>query len=309
MDVSMEQLEAFVAIVDHGSFTDAARATGRAQSAISTLIAALEIELGVTLFKRTGRAPLITPVGERILREARVVLERRDYLVGMARSHEQGVEQKLVVAFDQLYPEDALGPIFAEFARRFPHIELKVLLPLMDDVSTLVLNGQADLGVLWRQDEPLDAALDFVRIAWASIVLTCGKGHPFAQKPVAYQELKRHRQILVTSRGGSDDSRWRFASEIWAVESHWVALQLVKENIGWALISLDVLKASDLSPMLVVPELTFDDFGVPAPLDMVWSKQKPRGPALRWLQQCLYETPVGYSDKRLGNVRPDFLSS
>lgn len=306
MDVSMEQLQAFVAAVDHGSFTNAARSLGRAQSAISAQITALEDDLGVMLFKRTGRGPTLTLIGQRVLREARVVLERREHLIGLARSFEHKVEQKLTVAFDQLYPEEALGPMCAAFALEFPHVELKLLFPLMGDVSELVVNGEADLGVLWRQEAPLDNALEFVRIAWASVVLVCGKDHPFAQAPVAYNELKRHRQILVSSRSESDDGRWRIASEVWSVESHWVSLQLVKENIGWALISRDVIEASNLRDELVTPDLAFDGFGVPAPLDMVWSKARPRGPALRWLQERLYETRVGYGGERHYASRPDF---
>ncbi|MBF8740615.1 LysR family transcriptional regulator [Pseudomonas guariconensis] len=306
MDVSMEQLQAFVAAVDQGNFTKAAHSLGRAQSAISAQITSLEEDLGVELFHRTGRSPTLTPLGARMLREARVVLERRQHLIGMAKSYGQAVEQKLTLAFDQLYPEEALGPICAAFAEAFPHVELKLLFPLMGDVAELVANGEADLGVLWRQEAPLVNTLDYVRIAWASVVLVCGKEHPFAQAPVSYEELKRHRQILVSSRQSSDDGHWRIAADIWSVESHWVSLQLVKENIGWALISRDVINASALAQELVLPDLTFDGFGVPAPLDMVWRKDKPRGPAMRWMQKRLYETKVGYGGERHFSSKPDF---
>ena len=307
MHVSMEQLQALVAAADHGSFTSAAKALGCAQSAVSVQITTLEIDLGITLFKRTGRTPVLTSIGERVLREARVVLERRHRLMGIAKSYEQQIEQRLVVAFDELYPEEALGPMLAKFAKQFPHVELKLLFPLMEDVSELVVNGQADLGVLWRQDAPLHPALDFVRIAYASMVLVCGKGHPFTASPVNHEDLKRHRQIVVASRSGTDNSRWRFGSEVWSVESHWVTLQLVKQNIGWALISNDVLKESVLRADLVIPEVRFDGFGLPAPLDMVWAKNRGRGPAMKWLQGLLYETQVGYaSDRKYGNACPDF---
>jgi len=306
MDVSMEQLQAFVAAVDEGNFTRAAQSLGRAQSAISAQITSLEDDLGVALFHRTGRSPTLTAIGQRMLREARVVLERRQHLIGLARSYDQKIEQKLTLAFDQLYPEEALGPMCAAFAAAFPHVELKLLFPLMGDVTALVESGEADLGVLWRQEAPLDHALDFVRIAWASVVLVCGKEHPFSRSPVGYEELKRHRQILVSSRKEPDDERWRIATEVWSVESHWVSLQLVKENIGWALISRDIINASDLRHELVIPELTFDGFGVPAPLDMVWLKNKPRGPALRWMQERLYTTEVGYGGKRQLSSKPEF---
>ena len=60
MNPSMEQLEAFVAAAAQGSFSGAARALGKAQSAVSTQISNLEIDLGVELFDRTGRNPVLT---------------------------------------------------------------------------------------------------------------------------------------------------------------------------------------------------------------------------------------------------------
>lgn len=306
MDVSMEQLQAFVAAVDHGSFTNAGRSLKRAQSAISAQISALEDDLGVMLFKRTGRTPELTPIGQRVLREARVVLERRQHLIGLAQSHEHEVEQKLTVAFDQLYPEDTLGPLLAIFAKEFPHVELKLLFPLMGDVSELVVKGEADLGILWRQEEALDDELEFVRIAWASVVMVCGLDHPFAKAPVVYDELKRHRQILVSPRRGSETGRWRLATEIWSVESHWMALKLAKENIGWTLVSRDVVNACTFRDALVIPDIAFDGFGIPAPLDMVYSKTRPRGPAMRWMQERLFEADVGYGDKRYFSSKPEF---
>ncbi|RYY05331.1 MAG: LysR family transcriptional regulator, partial [Alphaproteobacteria bacterium] len=104
MAVSLDQLQAFVAAAEAGSFSGAARALRKAQSAVSTQVSNLEADLGVTLFNRAGRNPVLTPAGERLLLEARVVLERCEHLVGVARSLEQRVENRLVVAIDELYP-------------------------------------------------------------------------------------------------------------------------------------------------------------------------------------------------------------
>ena len=63
MNPSMEQLEAFVAAAAQGSFSGAARALGKAQSAVSTQISNLEIDLGVELFEpRVRDLPRIAPV-------------------------------------------------------------------------------------------------------------------------------------------------------------------------------------------------------------------------------------------------------
>lgn len=55
-----DQIQAFVMAAELGSFSAAARQMGKVQSAVSTAIANLEIDAGVELFDRSGRAPVLT---------------------------------------------------------------------------------------------------------------------------------------------------------------------------------------------------------------------------------------------------------
>ncbi|EHL95317.1 LysR substrate binding domain protein [Acetobacteraceae bacterium AT-5844] len=284
MSFSLDQLQAFVAAAETGSFSAAGRRLRKAQSAISTQISNLETDLGLPLFTREGRNPALTPAGQRLLLEARVMLDRREHLLGLARSLEQGVENRLVIAIDELYPEHALGALFAEFAREFPFVELEILFPLMEDVSKLVQEGTADLGVMWRQ-EVLPPELGFHTIGWVALKLVCGRDHPLAKTRVEWEELKRHRQILVAARSdGPEKQRMRVAAEVWWVESHWVILEMVKHGIGWAFVSDHVIAASPAAPFLVTPELQFDGQDWPVAMELVWHKQRPCGPAAAWLR-------------------------
>lgn len=293
MNLSFEQLEAFVAAAEHGSFSAAGRVLRKAQSAVSTQVANLEEDLGVSLFSRAGRHPVLTAAGERLLREAKVILDRREHLIGVATSFESATETRLVVAIDELYPERLLGALFADFAAHFPHVELELLFPLMEDVSQLVLVGQADIGVMWRQ-EALPPELGFQTVGWVPIKLVCGKGHPLAGTRVDWEDLKRHRQILVAARGdGPEKQRLRVAAEVWWVESHWVILQLVKQGIGWAFVSSYVIANSPVTADLVTPDLQFDDFDLPIALEVVWHKQRPCGPAARWLRERFAAARIG----------------
>ena len=70
----MSQLRAFVAVVEHRHFRDAAAAIGMSQPALSGAVAALEEGLGVQLVERTTRKVIITPLGERVAAHARGVL-------------------------------------------------------------------------------------------------------------------------------------------------------------------------------------------------------------------------------------------
>ncbi len=293
MTVSLDQLRAFVVAAEQGSFSAAARVLRKAQSAISTQVSNLEEDLGVTLFSRQGRNPVLTPAGERLLLEAKVVLDRREHLIGVARSFEAHVEQRLTVAIDELYPERNLGALFADFARAFPHVELELLFPVMEDVSALVLAGKADLGVMWRQ-EALPVELGFQALGWVPLKLVCARDHPLANVRVAWEDLKRHRQILLAMRSdGPEKQRLRAAAEVWWVESHWVILRLVEQGIGWALVPDHIIAHSPIAANLATPELQFDDVDWPVALEMVWHKQRPCGPAAEWLRQRFAATRIG----------------
>ena len=291
MAVSMDQLESFVAAAEQGSFSGAARLLKKAQSAVSTHVANLETDLGVALFDRAGRNPVLTEAGARLLPEARLILDRREHLIGVASSFEAHVEKRLVVAIDELYPESAVGELFAEFAKRFPHVEVELLFPIMEDVSRLVLDGKADVGVMWRQ-EHLPPELGFKTIGWVPLQLVCGKNHPLAHGRVDWEELKRHRQIMVTVRNeGTERHRLRVAAEVWWVESHWVILQILKQGVGWALIPAHIMASSQVADELAIPELEFDEGAHPVALEVVWHKQRRAGPAEKWLRRRFAARP------------------
>lgn len=99
-DVEIRHLRALVAVVDEGTFTDAAIALGVSQAAVSRAIAALESALGARVLHRTTREVAPTVVGGRIVEEARTVLERVDALRRTAA--EAGAELRVGYAWAAL---------------------------------------------------------------------------------------------------------------------------------------------------------------------------------------------------------------
>lgn len=80
MDLEVRHLRAFVAVVDAGTFTDAATELGVSQAAVSRAVAALESALGVRLLQRSTRHVALTPTGTRVLAHARRVLDEVTHL-------------------------------------------------------------------------------------------------------------------------------------------------------------------------------------------------------------------------------------
>ena len=90
MNFSLEQLQAFVATVETGSFSAAGRRLGKAQSSVSAAVANLEIDLDNVLFTRNSRYPELTEEGKRLLAEAYLILERCEHFFGVAKSLSKG---------------------------------------------------------------------------------------------------------------------------------------------------------------------------------------------------------------------------
>src|ERR1700722_14746389 len=77
-NVTINQLRAFVAVCDQGSFSGAARELNRAQSAISHAIKALESAFDVELFERNTRKATLTAAGRSLVPDARAVISRTE---------------------------------------------------------------------------------------------------------------------------------------------------------------------------------------------------------------------------------------
>src|ERR1700685_3501554 len=96
--VSLDQLRTFIAAADEGSFSAAGRRLRRAQSVVSQTLANLEGQLGVKLFDRSGRFPVLTDQGRALLADARAVAGHIELLKAQARSFAGGLELELSVA-------------------------------------------------------------------------------------------------------------------------------------------------------------------------------------------------------------------
>ena len=87
MDV--RQLRALVAVVDAGTFTDAAAELGVSQASVSRAVAALEGEMGIRLLQRTTRHVALTSTGERVVTHARRVLQEMAHLGRIATERDE----------------------------------------------------------------------------------------------------------------------------------------------------------------------------------------------------------------------------
>ncbi|MGO2111436.1 MAG: LysR family transcriptional regulator [Pseudoclavibacter sp.] len=163
MSVNLEQLRGFVAIVDAGTFTNAADALHLAQPSLSRQIAALETDLGSRLFDRTRAGTEITAAGAALLPHARRLLADADAarfelaeLEGLQRGRVRlGATPTLCVSL----VADAL----AGYRAAHPNIELHVSERGSRDLIDVLADGELDLALVTTSDTALLAPAGLVR--------------------------------------------------------------------------------------------------------------------------------------------------
>ncbi|CAM3173994.1 LysR family transcriptional regulator [Paracoccus nototheniae] len=146
--VSLDQLRIFLAAVDEGSFSAAARRLRRTQSGVSEAMANLEAQLQVTLFDRSARYPRLTTEGRALLSDARLVVAGVDTMKARARGISGGLEAELTAVIDVFFPIDALADVAHEFRRMFPAVPLRISVEALGGVVQPVLDGRASFGLV-----------------------------------------------------------------------------------------------------------------------------------------------------------------
>ena len=202
----LDAIEAFVATVDRGSLSAAARTLGRSITSISRAISSLEERLGTALLQRTTRSLKLTDAGTRYVEVARRVLaELRDaeQRAGSALDAPQGV---LTVSAPVAFGAMHVRPLVDSYLTRYPDVRAKLL--LLDRVVNVVDEGiDVALRIGHLPDSALLAtSLGFVRrVVCASPAYIAKRG-----KPRAPRDLADHKCIAFTALTPTET--WIFAA-------------------------------------------------------------------------------------------------
>jgi DNA-binding transcriptional LysR family regulator len=281
---SLDQLRIFIAVAEHGSFGGAARAMGRAVSAVSYGIAQLEAQLALTLFDRQGsRRPVLTAQGAGLLAEARVIADRVDALIAKARSLHAGQEPALTLVVDVMVPGEVTAAVLGAFRHSFPTCALTLRIEGLGAVAACLIAGEADLAIGGPVigDHP---ALERQAVGAVELVPVAAPSHPLARPGIAPGESRRHLQLVLTDRSPLTEGRAFsvLSPLVWRLGDLGAKHSLLREGLGWgnmprAMVAGDL--ASGALVELALPERPGAHYGLSA----LWRRDTRLGPAASWL--------------------------
>ncbi|MFD2204537.1 LysR family transcriptional regulator [Kiloniella antarctica] len=265
--ISLKQLEAFHTIVDLGSVKSAAEFLNVSQPAISHLLRTLEEGVGFKLFERSGRALALTSNGHRFFEEARLSIKAVSDIEQKAQAIRQGKLGHLRIAALPAYADGIVSTVIGSFLAQRKGIFVEIESFGMTQVIDLVTSGQFDLGVVAL---PLsNPALQVYPWKSSSVVCTVPAGHEYAScdkisliklsgqdfisigsgSPFRYQTMELFRKLAVEPN---------FVAE---VRTQRIALRLVEQGVGLALMDQDIARENlnpDVKVIPIVPEMKWE---------------------------------------------------
>ncbi|MDQ7989959.1 MAG: LysR family transcriptional regulator [Candidatus Dactylopiibacterium sp.] len=293
MSFSSDALEVFVATLDHGSFSAAARALGRVPSAVSMAIGNLEAECGLTLFARNGREPVPTAAARSLAPQARELVMQLRELRAQALALSTGQESQLSIA---IAPELLGGDWAAQLARlaaEYPALTVEVLAAPQEDALRMLHGGRVQLALVFER-QSFDGREGFEEVRTETLVPVIAPHHPACSAGAALRTemLAGHRQIVVAGREQAlSDSRLLFSRHYWRTDNPESAIRLIGTGLGWGFLPHARVRAQLESGELVELHLANATTALRLWVDVVWSREHPLGPAARRFVALMGEAP------------------
>ena len=171
-----KQLLAFVTVVDEGGFTPAANKLFITQPAVSWQIKSMEKALDVVLIERSERDIHLTPAGEILYRNAKIIIDQYHVLnedMDRYRNNESG---NVRIAASTIPGEYLLSSLIKNFRQTHSDINTKVYISDSKEVVEKVINGSVCFGIIgFKPDHP---DLDIEPFVEERLKLVCSMDYP-----------------------------------------------------------------------------------------------------------------------------------
>jgi DNA-binding transcriptional LysR family regulator len=200
-------METFVAVVDAGSFSAAARRLELGQPAVSKSIAQLEAHLGARLLLRSTRGLTPTDAGRRFYEHARLSIEEADQAEQAVRDSSTGLSGRLRIGAAVTFSRLHVLPVLKRFVDRHPDLQLDIIL---DDRSIDLMEEGVDVAL--RMGTLDDSSMTARHIASSRRLVVATPAYlAEAGTPTTPAELSRHQVIVYSQRGGGES--WSFGRD------------------------------------------------------------------------------------------------
>ena len=294
--LTLDQIRVFIAVSEAGSFSRAAKALNRAQSAVTHAIQRLETETGTPVFDRSAYRPALTEAGKALLVRAKRIAEEANGFRDQARSLARGLEPELSIALDPMFPMPMVVNALKAFSERFPTVPPRVHVLSLGAAARLVVDGTCAIGMLPIVISDLTSlkTIPMMRIELVPVVASI---HPLAEirGPLPTETLHQHVQLVLSD--ASDITAGReygvLSSRTWRLADLGAKKAMLLAGLGWgsmpAHLVAEEIEAGQLERIYPVG---YDRMTSTLVLGVAHSGDRSLGPAAGWMIDYLIHMKV-----------------
>lgn len=286
MQIDFLGIQAFLAVVECSSFSQAAARLHLSQTAVSHRMRKLEESLGVTLVVRTSKGITLTEAGEALLPVARGAVQQLQ--ASCASIRRDGPRAPRWLSFGCLPTlTGVVVPLLHDFRASAGEVQLRIFDATPGEIVEHVQNRTAAFGLTVMQ-EPLPGVV-MEPLGVESFVLACPEGHPLAsRREVEWSELASQSLVRISLPSGNsltiDNALGKQRSRLhWRYEAQRTALALdmVRNGLGLTVVPRLCLENSGLVSVPLAAPL------VERTLALAMRADKPLDPVLRPLADAI----------------------
>ena len=194
--MDFDDLQAFAAVAEQGSFSRAAASLFRTQPAVSKRVAALERELGTRLFDRIGHTVQLTEAGHALLPRALDLLVRVEDSRRAVTNLSGRIGGVLHLGTSHHVGLHRLPPTLRTFSRKFPEVELDIRFMDSEAACQAVERGDLEVAIVTLPLEP-SPALALSTVWNDPLALVVAREHPLAsRRRLQPRDLAQYNAIL-----------------------------------------------------------------------------------------------------------------
>ena len=275
--MDFDQLESFLEVARHSSFSRAAEKRFRTQPAISSQIRALEEEVRARLFDRSGGKVALTVAGKAFQKYAEAALEARRNIITTLGEMDRVPRGEIVVGANEGTCLHILPEVFANFKKQYPDVSVSIKRADYSKVLESVIDNSVDFGVV---SLPItDTRLTAVPIHKDELVLIAPPRHPLSKLKAATAADIAQYPLVMPKVGHTRDAldelfhehklKPRYAMEL---DSSELLKRFVAADVGIGFIaSSDVLEDVQAKVLCAIP---LADIRLRRDLALVFRKDK-----------------------------------
>lgn len=285
---TLEQWVVFKTIIEANGFSAAAEMLNRSQSTISYSMAKLQSQLNVQLIHIDGKRCELTPAGKNLLQAVSPLLDDFEYLENTASLLSNGIEAKISICIDNIFPKEILFQAIGIFNEKYPltlvDIDENLRLLPSDNINYDIAITTSENGLI-----PGKKLLDI------RLIPVAHSRHPLFQLDTTYfscDQLSCYKQIfyqrnpIYENKHHTSDQR-----KYWSVYSLDAAIAAVKANLCYGWLPLHAITELLNSGELKQINLNTDTY-CDIPLYLNEQHLKPKGPATQFLAEMIKKSCI-----------------